>query len=158
MCSQNQARSLMPDPAFCIICMPCESYRKRLWSLLLQLCDALCYCSCVMAFKCQLTPLSINSLPKKAQIILCKTSLDPVRMAWSDFGQVHLVWKQASAQESLGLVLVKRSWPATSKFPTFRFSCVLPQTAQIISYKTSPDPVWFWLTVSGFGQTDLIQK
>ena len=118
----------------------------------------LCYCSSVMAFKCQLTPLSINSLPKKAQIILCKTSLDPVRMAWSDFGQVHLVWKQASVQESLGLVLVKCSWPITSKFPTFRFSCALPQAAQIVSYKTRPDPVWFWLTVSGFGQTDLIQN
>ena len=29
-------------------------------------------------------------------MILCKTSLDPVRTAWSGFGQVHLVWKQTS--------------------------------------------------------------
>ena len=41
---------------------------------------------------------------------------------------------------------------------TFRLSCVFLQTAQIILCKTSLDPVWFWLTVSGFGQTDPFQK
>ena len=33
--------------------------------------------------------------PKKARIILCKTDPDPNWMAWSGFGQTHLVWKQA---------------------------------------------------------------
>ena len=40
--------------------------------------------------------------------------------------------------------------------PTFRLGSVHPQTSLIISYKTSLDPIW--LTVSGFGQTDLVQK
>ena len=34
--------------------------------------------------------------PKKARIILCKTDPDPIWMAWSGFGQTHLVWKQDS--------------------------------------------------------------
>ena len=39
-----------------------------------------------------------------------------------------------------------------------RDSCSIPpQTAQIIC-KTRPDPIWFWLTVSVLGQTDLVQK
>ena len=40
--------------------------------------------------------------------------------------------------------------------PTFRLGSVHPQTSWIISYKTSLDPIW--LTVSGFGQTDLVRK
>ena len=34
---------------------------------------------------------------KKAWMILCKTDLDPVWMAWSGFGQTHLVWKHTGA-------------------------------------------------------------
>ena len=55
-------------------------------------------------------------LPKKAWIILCKTSLAPIWMAWSGFGQKHLVRKQAGVHESLSLVLAERNQPATS-FP-----------------------------------------
>ena len=55
-------------------------------------------------------------LPKKAWIILCKTSLAPIWMAWSGFGQKHLVRKQAGVHESLSLVLAERNRPATS-FP-----------------------------------------
>ena len=51
-----------------------------------------------------------------------------------------------------------RIQPAFYQFPTFRLGCVLPQTAQIILCKTSWDPVWFWLTVSGLGQTDPVWK
>ena len=36
--------------------------------------------------------------PKKAGITLRKTDLDPILMAWSGFGQRHLVWKQAGVQ------------------------------------------------------------
>ena len=42
-----------------------------------------------------------------------------------------------------------------SLFPPL--GCIRPQTARIILCKTRPDLVWFWLTMSGFGQTDLIQ-
>ena len=44
------------------------------------------------------------------------------------------------------------------QFPNIRLSCVLPQMTQIILCKTSLDPVWFWLTVSGLGQMDLVCK
>ena len=54
--------------------------------------------------------------PKKAWIILCKTGLDPICMAWSGFGKICLVWQQAGAQESLGPVLAEHNWLATS-FP-----------------------------------------
>ena len=33
----------------------------------------------------------ISILLKKAWIILCETGLDPIWMAWSGFGQTHLV-------------------------------------------------------------------
>ena len=42
--------------------------------------------------------------------------------------------------------------------PTFKFGSVLPQTSRIILCKTSPDPIQFRLTVSGFSQTDPARK
>ena len=80
--------------------------------------------------------------PKKAWIILCKTDLDPIRMAWSAFCQTHLVWKQAGVQESSG-----PDSSNTQQFPTFRLSSVLPQTSRII-YCTTPAQIRFssgWL-------------
>ena len=44
------------------------------------------------------------------------------------------------------------------QFPTFRLSCILSQEAWIILYKTSLDPVRFWLTVSGLGLADPVRK
>ena len=32
-------------------------------------------------------------LLKKAQISMWKIGMDPIWMAWSDFGQTHLLWK-----------------------------------------------------------------
>ena len=95
--------------------------------------------------------------PKKAWAILCKTDPDPIWMAWSGFGYTHLVRKRAGVQESSGPVS-GRTQPACYWFPIFRLSRVLPQTSWIISYKTSPDPIWFWLIVPGFGQTDPVRK
>ena len=67
---------------------------------------------------------------------------------------MHLVQKEASVQESLGLASTSSSsvQPACCQFPTFRLSCILPQTACVILRKNRPDLIWFWLTVSGFGQ------
>ena len=48
--------------------------------------------------------------------------------------------------------------PARYQFTTFRLGCILPQVALIILCKTSPDLIWFWLTASGFNQTDPVQK
>ena len=47
---------------------------------------------------------------------------------------------------------------ARYRVPTFRLCCVLPKTALIILCKTSQDQIWFWLTVSGLGQTDPLWK
>ena len=49
--------------------------------------------------------------PQKAWIILCKTDLDLIWMAWSGFGQMNLVWKQTGVQESSGLLLANASQP-----------------------------------------------
>ena len=95
--------------------------------------------------------------PKKAWIMLCKTDPDPIWMAWSGFGQTHLVRKQAGVQESSGPVS-GRTQPARYQFPTFRLGSVLPQTSRMIVCKTSLDPIQFWLIVSGFGQTDPVRK
>ena len=43
------------------------------------------------------------------------------------------------------------------QFPTFRLGCILQQTAKIISCQTSPGLIWYWLTASGFCETDLVQ-
>ena len=95
--------------------------------------------------------------PKKAWIILYKIDLGPIWMAWSGFGQTHLVWKQGGVQESAGPGFA-RTQPACCQFPTFRRVTVLPQTSRIILCKASPDPVQFWQIVLGFGQTDPVRK
>ena len=40
-----------------------------------------------------------------------------------------------------------RMHPANYQFPTFRLSCILPLTAQVILCNTRLDLIWFWLTV-----------
>ena len=73
------------------------------------------------------------------------------------------VWPNASGPEASWCARIiwpgsGRMEPAHYQFPTFSLCCVLPQMTQTILCKTSPDLFWFWLTVSGFGQTDLVQK
>ena len=48
--------------------------------------------------------------------------------------------------------------PACYQFPTFWLGSVHPQTTRIILCITNPSRVYFWLTVSGFGQTDPVRK
>ena len=62
-------------------------------------------------------------------------------MAWSGFGQTHLVQKQAGVQESSGSVS-GRTQPARYQSPTFRLGSILPQSR----WETRTDPIWFWLT------------
>ena len=47
-------------------------------------------------------PHQFRLFPKMAGIILRKTDPGLIWMAWSGFGQTHLVWKQAGVQESSG--------------------------------------------------------
>ena len=77
---------------------------------------------------------------KKAWIIWRKTDPDPILMAWSGFGQTHLVREQAGVQESSGPVS-GRTQPARYQFPTFRLGSVLPQTSRIILCNTSLDSI-----------------
>ena len=91
-------------------------------------------------------------LPQMTWIILCKASLDPV---W--------YWLHASGLEASQCARIirpgsGRMQPAHYQFSTFRLGCVLPQTAWVILCKASLDPIWFWLTVSSFGQMDLVWK
>ena len=98
-----------------------------------------------------------SGFTKKAWAILCKTDPDPIWVAWPGFGHTHLVWKQAGVQESSGPVS-GRTRPVRCYFPTFRLGSVLPQMSRIISCKTSPDPIQFWLIVPGLGQRDPVRK
>ena len=88
---------------------------------------------------------------------ICKTGPDPIWMAWSGFSQTHLVRKQAGVQESSSPILAERNRPATS-FPLSDKVAFSHKTTRIILCQTSPDPIRFWLNVSGFGQTDLVRK
>ena len=98
-----------------------------------------------------------SDIPRPFQFRFSKECAKPIWMSWSGFGQTHLVRKQAGVQESSGPVS-GRTQPARYQFPIFRLCSVLPQTPRIILCKTSADPIEFWLTVSGFGQTDPVRK
>ena len=93
--------------------------------------------------------------PKKAWIILCKTDPDPFWVAWSGFGQTHLVWKQAGVQESSGPVS-GRTQPARYQCPTLPTRLRSSTDVPDVLCKTSPDPdlvladcVRFWPNGSG---------
>ena len=84
-----------------------------------------------------------------------RTDPNSIWMAWSGFGQTHLVWKQAGVKKSSGPVS-GRTQTARYQFPIFKFGSVLSQTSRIILCKTSPDPdlvladcVRFWPNGSG---------
>ena len=94
----------------------------------------------------------VSVLPKIARIILCKTDPGPIWMAWSGSGRTDPVRKQAHVHTEIIAPGSCRIQPVRYQFSTFRLGCVLPQTALIILCKTSPDPIWSWLTVSGFDQ------
>ena len=92
---------------------------------------------------------------KKALIILCKTNLDPVCMAWSGLGQTDLVWKQAGVQKSPGLVS-GRMHLACYQFPLSDLDSCTDGPDHIVQNQPGSDG--FWLTVSGFGQMDTVRK
>ena len=49
-----------------------------------------------------------------------------------------------------------RMQPAHYPVPVYQFQTQL--CSSIDSWKTGLDPIWFWLTESGFGQMDLVRK
>ena len=90
-------------------------------------------------------------LPKKAWILLYKTNPDPIWLALSVFGEMHLVCKQAGVHESSGPVSGKTQ-PAHYQFSLSGLVAMIHlQTSQMILSKTSLDLIKFWLNVSGFG-------
>ena len=91
-------------------------------------------------------PVRFRIFAKKARITLCKTDPDPIWMAWSGFGQTHLVQKQAGVEESSGPVS-SRTQPEYYQLSIFRLGCVLLLTARIILCKTNPERIRFGLHV-----------
>ena len=83
-------------------------------------------------------------VPKKAQIILCKTCPDLIWMAWSGFGLTHLAQKQVGVQESSRQVLAECDWPTTS-FPLSGLVAFFHK--QPGSYHAKP--TWIQFGVSG---------
>ena len=86
-------------------------------------------------------PLQLRFFPKKAWIMLCKTDPYPIWMAWSGFGQTHLVSREQAGVQESSRPVSGRTQPARYQFPTFRLCSVLPQTSRIILCKTIPDPL-----------------
>ena len=89
--------------------------------------------------------------PKKAWIILRKTDPDPIWMAWSGFGQTHLVGKLAGVQESSGPVS-GRTRPVSHFQTRSRYSTDVPDN--IVHNQPGPDLVLadcvrFWPSGSG---------
>ena len=84
-------------------------------------------------------------LPKKACVIVFKTSPDLIWMAWSSFGQMHMVQKQAGVQESSGLGMAECKRPTTSLY----FQTQLPSFHWLpASQCAKPAQIWFgsgWL-------------
>ena len=96
-------------------------------------------------------------LPKKAWIILCKTSPDPIWMAWSVFFPNTSGPGASQRARIIGPCSGRTQLPAiTYQFPTFRLGCFLPQMAWVRLRNASLDLFWFWL--SAFGQTDPVIK
>ena len=86
---------------------------------------------------------------KRPEPYCAKSTPDPIWMAWSWFGQTHLVWKQAVVQESQGRFLAGRNRPATS-FPLSDPVAIIhrrPESYCATRIRFSSG----WL-VSGFGQ------
>jgi len=81
-------------------------------------------------------------------------------MAWSGFGQTHLVWKQAGVQESSGPVSGRKQ-PARYQFPTFRLGSVLPETSRVILcvfVQNQPGSDLVLANCARVGQTDPVRK
>ena len=81
----------------------------------------------------------------------------PIWMAWSGLGQTHLAWKQAGVQESSDPNMVERNRNATS-LSLSDSAAFFHRRSGSYCGKTSLDPIWFWLTVSSFGQKDPVRK
>ena len=62
--------------------------------------------------------------PKTSRIIVCRTDPDSIWMAWSGFGQTHLVWKQAGV--SAGIIGPGFWQDATGPLPVSPLSDSVP--------------------------------
>ena len=77
---------------------------------------------------------------------------------WPGQGLAKCIWSGSKlvCRNHLAWFLSGCNWPA--KLLTFGLTSVHPQITLLILCKTSPDPIYFWLIVSGFGQTDQVWK
>ena len=88
---------------------------------------------------------------------IVQTGPDLIRSGWPGQVLAKRIWSGSKlmCKNHRARFLAEHNRPAT-RFPLLY--SVLLQTARITLCKTSPDPVWLWLTVSGFGQTDPVRK
>ena len=103
-------------------------------------------------------PYSVRFRSPKDGPILCKAGPDLIWfwLTVSGFGQADLVRKQAGVQESSGPI--PQNEPGPLPVSCIRFRSVLPKTARTILCETGADPIWFWVAMSGCGQTDPARK
>ena len=87
---------------------------------------------------------------------IVQTGPDLIRSGWPGQVLAKRMWSGSKpmCKNHRARFLAEHNRPATS-FPLL-YSVL--QTARITLCKTSPDPIWFWLTVSGFVQTDPVRK
>ena len=113
-----------------------------------------------------LRPIMASVQPELGRIVYAGSDiLHPIRFHSSKEGLDGLVRFQPSASGLEASQCARIFAPASGRIPLahcqfliFRLGCSLPQMAWIILCKTSLDLIWFWLTVSGFGPMDLVQK
>ena len=79
-----------------------------------------------------------------------------VLMAMSGCGQMDPIRKQTGVQNSLGPVLAKRNRPASCFPHSIWFRSSTDGLDHIV--RTGPAPIWFWMAMSGCGQTDPVRK
>ena len=77
-----------------------------------------------------------------------KEGPDLTGMAWSGFGQLHLVQKQTSVQVSFSLVLIEPNGPVTS-FPLSDSVASFHRQTDSLDHiaQNSLGLIWLWLTV-----------
>ena len=78
-----------------------------------------------------------------------------IRYRWPGQGLATLIWSES---KPVCRFQAGRNRPATS-FPLLNMTRFRSSTdVRIILCETSPDPIYFWLIVPGFGQTDPVRK
>ena len=82
-----------------------------------------------------------------------------IRSGWPDQGLAKRIWSRSKpvCRNHLARLLAGRNRPATG-FPLSDSVPFFHRRPGSYCAKIRPGPIWFWLTVSGFGQTYPVRK